>query len=84
MSDKEKYILEGKRWCYALVDEEKDDDGNYVPVIIVENNPGYITTDYNWGKDLTKAQEIADDMNRKIGITPKEAVRLIFTSMRID
>ena len=66
----------------VILETVKDDMGNYVPCIVKEGETGYYLTDWKWDTDLKEANELADDYNKKLGLTKEEAYTLVLQSMR--
>jgi hypothetical protein len=79
--------LETGKFCYDIVESSKDENG-YIPVVVVENEPGYspmlgngpFATPWYWGHDFNAALKIAADVNEKMGITPERAKDIIASS----
>lgn len=62
--------------CVIIDESEKDDEGNYIPCVIVEGEKGYHTLDWNWGSDFKTAQGFADFHNENLGISKEEVEKL--------
>ena len=81
--------LEGKRFAYTIVVESTDKDGNYIPCVAIEGERGYrplsgrgrCSAPWTWGKDYNKANEIADDLNKKMGLSKMEALKIVGSTM---
>lgn len=81
--------LSGKRFAYTIIISSTDEEGNFIPCIAIEDESGYYpmkgrgahSTPWTWGKDYNKANEIADKMNEKMGISKREAFKIIASSM---
>ena len=67
--------------CYMILETVTDENGNYIPCIAVEGEKGYNRTNYHWGKDLTLAKEVATDMNTRMGISSRDAMKIILSTM---
>jgi len=84
--------LTGKKWCYHIITDCLADDGEHIPVLVIENEPGYYpmkgngscVASWKWGKDYNKACEVAKVMNKEMGVSEREAERIIGTSMRVS
>jgi len=79
-------MIDGKPACYYL-DEAmtiKHDDGthHFYPAIIVENEPGYNRTDYDYGTDYDIARKTVDSLNAEGGVDRAEVLRIVESSMR--
>lgn len=68
---------------YFINELERDKDGGFIPCIAVEGESGYYRTDWNWGSDIKLANEIADEKNKALGFTPDEAIKIVFSTMRL-
>jgi hypothetical protein len=64
-----------------ILANEKDEQG-YIPCIAVENEPGYYRTDWRWGHDFEIAELIAQRRNERMGISEKDAIRIIGSTIR--
>lgn len=73
-----------KKLAYIILETEKNEQGEYIPCIVKEGESGYYRTDWTWGKDQLIAQEIADDRNNRMGLSPTDVMQLTLESMRED
>jgi hypothetical protein len=71
-----------KRMVFFISELDRAEDGGYIPCIAVEGERGYHLTDWNWGDDLALANQIADERNARLGITPREAALIQLGTMR--
>lgn len=71
-----------KRTCYFVMETVTDENGNFIPCIAVEGESGYHKTNWQWGKDWKLAQECADDMNKKLGVSKWDAMMIQLSTMR--
>ena len=71
-----------KKHAIVILETVQDNDGNYIPCIVKEDETGYYTTDWEWGTDLKEANELAKEYNAKLGLTQEEACNLVLQSMR--
>lgn len=75
--------IQQPRRVYFINELARDERGNYIPCIAVEGEVGiYHRTDWEWGSDLKLAQELADEMNEKMGYGKKEAMLIQLGTMR--
>ena len=81
VKQQEEERLKGKT-CYFIMETERDEQGNFIPCIAKEGESGFWRTDWQWGKDKALAQECADDMNEKLGLTKTQAMIIQLRSMR--
>ena len=70
------------KFAYFVIQTETDEEGNFIPCIVVEGEIGYHKTDWQWGKNWNLANKICDEMNEKIGISKKDAILIQLSSMR--
>lgn len=81
--------LETGRWCYAIVESSKDENG-YIPVCVIEGESGYrpmsgqgaYATPWYWGHTYEHAQGVCRQVNEKMGITHARAAEIVASSMR--
>lgn len=66
---------------YFILPTVKDIDGGYIPCIAIEDEPGYYKTNWNWGESLEIAEECARQKNLALGISEKEAFKIVLSSM---
>ncbi len=71
-----------ERLAIIIVDDQKTPRGEFIPCIVREGERGFYTTNWVWGKDREKAQQIADECNLRAGITKEVAMQLTLESMR--
>lgn len=69
------------RKVYFIMETERTEAGEFIPCIAVEGEKGFYRTDWAWGKNFDKAQEIADEKNLNLGIDPKEAILIQLSTM---
>lgn len=62
-----------RKTAYFVIETEKTADG-YIPCLAVEGEKGFHRTDWRWDTPTFKgAQELCDDANERLGISPTEA-----------
>ena len=64
-----------------IVDGVKDDGGNVIPCVVIDNEKGYHLTNWSWGKDIEVAKKLADEYNEKLGVSKEDVNRLVLQSM---
>ena len=72
-----------------ITDSSKDEEHRYIPCVATEGEKGYrplsgrgeFSAPWYWGTDREIAQKCADDYNKKLGLTDKEAMMIIIQSM---
>jgi len=70
-----------KKRCYFILQTQITDSGEYIPCIAEEGTQGYFKTDWSWGSDIDIAESIADEKNDRMGISKKEALKIVAKSM---
>ena len=53
----------------------------YTPCVVTEGESGYGVLNFHWGEDRAIAEKLAEDYNKKLGITQEEVEDLKFRSM---
>lgn len=71
-----------KKIALIIVETEKDSHGEYIPCIVKEGESGYYITTWKWGTDKDLAEKLADDYNKRLGLSKEEVVQLTLESMR--
>jgi len=60
-----------------------NDNGQHVPVIVVEGTDGYYPTDWEWGTDYAKARGLVDDYNTKtLRLSDIDVLEIVASSIR--
>lgn len=74
--------------CVIIVADSQDEDGEYIPVMVIEGESGYRPLDggkdgapWKWGKDKDEAMDRADEYTIKLGTTLSEADEIVFRSV---
>jgi hypothetical protein len=70
------------RKAYFVSQLEQLINNGYTVCIAVENEPGYYRTNWYWNTDFATAEQLAAEKNAALGLTEKDAARIIFSSMR--
>ena len=73
---------DGERRVYDVLQTLTNKAGEYIPIICIENEPGYHKTSWTWGKDFQAAQKIARKKNLALGYDAKAAYQIIATTYR--
>jgi hypothetical protein len=74
--------VEQQRMAYFILETVRDADGNFIPCIAKENEPGYFKTSWQYGKDLDLANKAVDSLNQRMGYSPKEAAQIVASTFR--
>lgn len=69
------------RMAYFVLESERDDRG-FIPCIAVEGERGYHKTDWHWNCSIDDAEKLCDEKNKNLGFTPREAMMIVFSTMR--
>lgn len=78
-----------RRRMAFFVDATMHTPNGYVPAVVYEGESGYypmigqgeLSEPWYWGHDLTKAEQLADEANAKLGLSPEEAKAIIHSSI---
>ena len=80
-----------KLWCYYVSPtQDPSEHGGWVPSVVYEDDDGYypLTGDLKklqapwvWGDTRAQAEKIAEQENRKLGLTPHNVALIISSSM---
>lgn len=79
--DEEPDVPDTPRVAYFVLESHVASNGNYIALIAKEGEKGYHATDWHWGRDYRGAQQIAEDMNTRLGLSPREAAKIIARTM---
>ena len=72
------------RWCYYISPVTVDKNDEYLCCVVEENEPGYLITDWHYGKDRKFAEEVVQKMNEeKLELTRIDVSNIIASSMRM-
>lgn len=58
------------------------EDGQFIPCIAKEGEPGYYPTKWRWGRDEVVAMRAADNLNMELGLSPREAIEIVASTLR--
>lgn len=73
--------MEEPKRVYFICETVLAEDGGFIPCIAEEGLPGFYKTDWNWGTDREMAEQIANQKNEAMGFTPKQAIKVVLSSM---
>ena len=73
--------MSDKKFCYMVLETIRNDDGEFVLVIVKHGKTGYFITDLTLGKDFKVAEECARKKNKDLGLTKEDVQKLILQSM---
>jgi len=68
------------RMAVVILEGERRFD-QYVPCIAKEGIKGYYRTDWLWGEDKAHAEATAKEYNRRLGLTEKDAIAIVLSTM---
>lgn len=74
--------MKEQKECYFVMQTQINSQGEYRALIAKEGEKGYYVTDWFWGKDFKIAEQLADQKNARLGISKKEANKIILGTMR--
>lgn len=78
-----------KRTCIYVPVEQYVEGKGYVPSVVTEGEPGHSpltgqgehSQPWFWGHDYKKACEIADDYNRRLGLSDQDVADILASSI---
>jgi len=70
-----------KRTAYFILETQRTSDGRLIPLIAIEGERGYHLTDWSWTSDADVARGLAQEKNLMMGISDKEAMRIVGSTM---
>ncbi len=69
------------RIAFFVLQTEKAANGEYIPCIAKEGEQGYYRTNWTWGRDFEYAEILAKDKNKFLGLSEKDALLIILSTM---
>lgn len=77
------------RKCFYIDPTQDVDENGYIPSLVTENEPGHAPLVGNgshaqpwyWGKTLEQANAIAKQQNERLGLTDRDVIEIISSSM---
>jgi hypothetical protein len=76
------FVTKRPRIAFFVSETRMDNKGEYIALIAVEGESGFYKTDWSWGSDFKLAQEIAKERNTRLGLSKKEAAKIVCSTMR--
>jgi hypothetical protein len=80
------HVVGDKPFCLyvsaAMTKRHDDGSRHFYPGIVVQDEPGYYTTDWDYGTDFAEAAAAVIAANAKRGISQLEATDILGSSMR--
>ncbi len=70
-----------QRYCYYLTRTMRNAQGGYRPTLAFEGHAALLQTDFDYGTNFRDAADCVHYMNRKLGLEPAEAMRIVATSL---
>ncbi|MDD5547050.1 MAG: hypothetical protein PHO67_07870 [Candidatus Omnitrophica bacterium] len=70
------------RMAFFVMETRMNCKGEYIALIAIEGERGFYTTDWYWGKDFALAEECAKERNARLGLTEKEAAKIVCSTMK--
>lgn len=65
----------------TIVEGMNDENGEYIPCVVVKGQSGYYPTELRWGKDREGARKQAIEYNKKMGFNKREASDMVLNAM---
>ncbi len=84
-------LFDTRRWVFYVDETAYTEGRGYTPSVVFENEPGHypLTGDHGrhgspwyWGPTLEAAQRTAEELNLKRGLSRKDIVQIVASSMR--
>ena len=69
------------RTVYFVLENHTNNAGEFIPLVAKEDERGYYTTDWVWGKDFEAAVKLCEERNARAGIDQNEAARIVCGTM---
>lgn len=69
------------QFAYFILETEYDARG-YIPCIAVKGEQGYRKTNWHWDCDLATAEKLADKKNAKLGLSKKDSIKIVLSTMQ--
>jgi hypothetical protein len=73
--------VENRRCAYFVQRTVTNENGEFIPCLAVEGKKGYKETNWTWGKDFKLAEECAQHKNEMMGLSKKEALLIVCSTM---
>ena len=70
------------RTVYFIQHTECDEQG-WIPCIAKEGDPGFYRTNWHWDCTFEEAESICDEKNELLGISQKEAIKIVLSTMAL-
>ena len=83
--------LSGKRFAYFVQETNYDEKKGYMALMAVEGETGYypmsgdpekLQAPWYWGHDFKLAQKCADQKNAAMGLSKKDAIKIVLGTMK--
>lgn len=66
--------LQGKKYCYFVMQTKKTIDDQIMILVAIEGQTGYFLTDLTYGTDFLRAEAYVNGLNAKLGISEHDAM----------
>ena len=77
------------RICYYIMEDQRTDDGHYIPSLVQENSAGHSPVTggiggvpYRWGTTYEGAQRVCDSVNEGMGLSRDDVMEIVASSLR--
>lgn len=66
---------------FTIVEGMNDENGEYIPCVVVKGQKGYHPTELRWGKDRNSAKRMAVEKNKQMGFNKRDASSMVISAM---
>jgi len=78
-------MIDGKPACLLITENltrnNADGERHFYPAFVKAHEPGYSTTDWDYGPDYAEAQRKVESFNAEHGVNSKAAMLIVTSSM---
>jgi len=75
-------MLNGKRSCFYVNESMVNEKGEFLPVIVVEDQPGFIESGRICSEGFQIAYEGVEILNMKLGLSVDEVDEIVLSSVK--
>lgn len=67
--------------AFFILDNERDEHGEFWVLLAERGKPGYARTDWHWGTDRELAEQLCRERNERIGLSEQDVAVLIASTL---
>lgn len=71
-----------RKALYVDETNERAGGGAFQPVLVVEDEPGYYQTGWNYGPSYEEARRQVDEYNEQLGLSRQDVLAIVASSIR--